>query len=1064
MANELVYFQKFIKNLLVYHESELQGLRQKSSVLQRNFSTLKQYSSPEYQATGLENVNLDQTQKLIADLTSKSTQVPDVSSVQNLKAANNALTDARLLGDMSKLAKISESLSTQVSHFQQSEKQALITRQAQRVDVDLQTVTPSSEYIKVLNDQLKKSQAQESISSTTNTATEGSQKTSLVQIHKNILSLDVEDSIEDINSHTQAYADYQENLSKELSDLSKGNKENKESGEQAAVSDIVNKQTLADFMRYPNAPFDAKTANIAVLPTTDQLMMKNTYFLQQTGQIKLPDHDVEMIKSIVSYHEEAAKVQNVQLGDPNAAAIHVQALANSTQETRKQQALNKLNEQMQSWSMFVVPAGLPLVAENVSKKARMLSDAQSIAVKQSQTTENRKMEVVAGDGVVKILNDHGVSYLIGSDLQIAKQARLEQAFASMPSQQVTRLQSDYLTSVAKVTISLLIAQSQVSTSPLSELTNANAAVMTELSGLKTSALAWQGNPSSDELLANYQMQLQSTIAALDYFKQQIPTALAFQSQLAANANALHDSLCPCVPDMSFNAQEILPKMNELQAALEHLPKLPQGRSFDSSTIVGPYMASLNVMLSEQDSTSLASQESINAEIMKLKNLSQNLPKTPTANMQMASCLCDDVLEAFSQLKSLIARINLSNTNINTPSLASLPDLAGFLQGIDLNTMSLPDVLSILKHIQIVLDVLCQNLANAISFSMPPLMGVSNLPPLSGDLLSPLQDLQNCLSILLNQEVPLPSGVSMVSVATLNDVLSPVLNYQNQFMALDQQNFIKAMGGESLPNMQALLSRATPSMSTSGVPSVNDLIPETPELLNQLQSCKNLVHIEDEINEINSALASATAEISSYVQKSKNAAKALDEMQAKMMQMQNMIAVQQRNIQNAQTTKQITEQTQLEVALANLNNAISNTAVLSGQAASALSVSSGSPQATMVTCTSSQMLCTFGLGPGMYSTLRATVLINNKPAANITDAAPMVNILPMPSCTAVTNPAWNPLKPISPCIPAGQFIPTNIMTMVQGSPINTMNNKAMCTMAVGGVISFINPSQMTTMTG
>lgn len=125
MANELAYFQKFIENLSLYNESETQGLTQKSSVLQRNLSALKQYASPDYKASGLENVNLDQTQKLIADLTSRSSQAPDAPNIQSLKAANDALTDARSAGDMSKVVKISESLSLQVSNFQQSEKKAL---------------------------------------------------------------------------------------------------------------------------------------------------------------------------------------------------------------------------------------------------------------------------------------------------------------------------------------------------------------------------------------------------------------------------------------------------------------------------------------------------------------------------------------------------------------------------------------------------------------------------------------------------------------------------------------------------------------------------------------------------------------------------------------------------------------------------------------------------------------------------------------------------------------------------------------------------------------------------
>lgn len=219
MANELAYFQKFIENLSIYNDSEIQGLTQKSSVLQRNLSALKQYASPEYKASGLENVNLDQTQKLIVDLTSKSTQAPDAPNVQSLKTANDALTDARSAGDMSKIAKISESLSPQVSNFQQSEKDALLTRQSQRVNVDPQTMAPSSEYINALGDQLKKSQTQASAIGVINVAKDSNQQTSLLQIHKNILGLNSESSVEDIHSQTQAYAHYQENLSKELSDF-----------------------------------------------------------------------------------------------------------------------------------------------------------------------------------------------------------------------------------------------------------------------------------------------------------------------------------------------------------------------------------------------------------------------------------------------------------------------------------------------------------------------------------------------------------------------------------------------------------------------------------------------------------------------------------------------------------------------------------------------------------------------------------------------------------------------------------------------------------------------------
>ena len=114
-------------------------------------------------------------------------------------------------------------------------------------------------------------------------------------------------------------------------------------------------------------------------------------------------------------------------------------------------------------------------------------------------------------------------------------------------------------------------------------------------------------------------------------------------------------------------------------------------------------------------------------------------------------------------------------------------------------------------------------------------------------------------------------------------------------------------------------------------------------------------------------------------------------------------------------------------------------------------------------------CSFGMAP---STLNVVVPLRPKCGgmlmANITDFAPMVNIMPFGMCQSMANPtvasataaAMGVLTPM-PCIPviAAPWSPGG-QVKVMNMPALINNAKCMCTW--GGNISVVNPSgSMTT---
>jgi hypothetical protein len=106
-----------------------------------------------------------------------------------------------------------------------------------------------------------------------------------------------------------------------------------------------------------------------------------------------------------------------------------------------------------------------------------------------------------------------------------------------------------------------------------------------------------------------------------------------------------------------------------------------------------------------------------------------------------------------------------------------------------------------------------------------------------------------------------------------------------------------------------------------------------------------------------------------------------------------------------------------------------------------------------------LTCTFGMAPSTLNVIRPNASVEGRPVANITDAAPMVNIPPFAMCQSLANPtvaaataaALGVLTPM-PCVPVpvGTWTPMAPTTVVAGAPVLVQGSTLQC--AYGGVIS------------
>ncbi len=97
-------------------------------------------------------------------------------------------------------------------------------------------------------------------------------------------------------------------------------------------------------------------------------------------------------------------------------------------------------------------------------------------------------------------------------------------------------------------------------------------------------------------------------------------------------------------------------------------------------------------------------------------------------------------------------------------------------------------------------------------------------------------------------------------------------------------------------------------------------------------------------------------------------------------------------------------------------------------------------------------CTMGLAPTPLMVLpEKMVLVEGKPAANIMDNKPMLNIIPFGTCKSIPTPTGP-----GPCVPAptGPWLPGSPTVCIKNKPALSNSSKLIC--SLGGVISITNP--------
>jgi len=112
-------------------------------------------------------------------------------------------------------------------------------------------------------------------------------------------------------------------------------------------------------------------------------------------------------------------------------------------------------------------------------------------------------------------------------------------------------------------------------------------------------------------------------------------------------------------------------------------------------------------------------------------------------------------------------------------------------------------------------------------------------------------------------------------------------------------------------------------------------------------------------------------------------------------------------------------------------------------------------------------CSFGVAPSSLMVLPLNRVLTGKPAANIMDNKPIVNVPPFGMCSSPANPtvaaataaALGVLTPM-PCVPVtpAPWVPGAPTVLIANMPALDNNSKLMCTW--GGVIQINSPGQAT----
>lgn len=705
-----------------------------------------------------------------------------------------------------------------------------------------------------------------------------------------------------------------------------------------------------------------------------------------------------------------------------------------------------------------------------------------------------------------------------------KQSAFDQLSSSFPSNKITSLQQNYIQQMTQVSTTLnvqssmggssTVQQVEASSSLLSKATQAYSESPNDTKSLLNyqSALANYQN-SLDNFSSNfprYQAEENKLIDQLSTFNSVISgqgdtSSIAFSQQV----NSLSTTL-DALPQLPSNVSSQLQQSSVMdQSSTASLQKA-------LGSIKGPYTASFESAVSQSTLPESSYSSDSQASIDKLNSLSKTAVDLSSTPISISSAMSNEIESSLATVSeglmtsnlskqgssidlsfiknTLDSMVNLKVTDSALPSqalssigmseLSNVPSQEPSSIGMSsLSTVPSQELSSIdmssLSTLPTQLQALNAETLKAVVFTTPGFLSLSNLPSLSAPFSDELTSLSSALQSMLDSKVSASDDPSLFGTQGLLDKVNSVLSYSDNFMTLDKLNMETLQSELNLPS--SLISTSNAASSAQSIPDLTSMVPDIDALLSMAQDGDNIDSIEGYVNDINASLQEQTstsvgsselaASMNNFIPEASTlspvVAAAVGGSSSDTSTEGSETGTQSANAgtqysEEEQTPEQIQINQDVAQLILDVTIAISTYTVVTGAAAKLNFSSSSQASSAMATCMGSSLTCIFGIGTSSLSPLRPTVSVNNKAASNINDIIPIVNVSSFSGCTNPASPLMNPYSPFWTCTPmVSAFIPTNPVTLIQGAPVNTINNMTTCSFATGGVLSFSDPSQTTT---
>ncbi len=884
----------------------------------------------------------------------------------------------------------------------------------------------------------------------------------LSDVAQQISDLFINKSSSDLKHTSSAYQYYLDNLYRELGIIDT---------KHLTFDTITTNYYIADFLCFPFSIYNPRTLHNSTYSYLDNDIFTINLLNDICKIAPKDDPNPSYSQQIIAYNNQAKNVYADIPSFNSGIYTHINAMITNNKETDQLPYALRLNAMGLTWEEIDKESIISDDRKFISNKIHRINVLPTNTANENSSKDQASLSnpnIITPPGA--LLDQLSIPIDTSSqepididDILTSKSEVYNESIKELPSYQINKLQTEYLSVIAPLMPALLIAQnttsrqkdktsqdaSSVSIDPMVSSINTYKSDFTVLETLASSPYTDTG--SFSRALESCQVSLADVKAnstqVTNIQKSIESQTIELSTELAKTASAAKSG-----DDVSGNELSINTLATNLSNNLTSIPE-------PDSPIVGPYSTALNANKSIDIDNQTPYQNALSDLTLECELLDNTLNMLPSElsleeDISPSDCLCSDILSRLQQIDSLLDYLTIPDIG----DFDILPDL------INLNLFTFPEIeiINKLKRLLSKIRKFNEDLANTVASHTQSAMDAVNIPPLSFGL----PPLFNGLLDQITDLIPsLPDGFDLDPLNVLKFNLSNVLSINTDFLRLDKLSLDIDIPSVSPPKFGNILqlNMSLPELDLPK-PDLSFLVPSIDINLPKLKGCDNfdeikatVMSIHHKVQDIRSDVMEISQLISTYVARAHmayNIAKGIKYTYdtAKYVK------------QSYDSYKRVLDeydQKEVDDLIADTINEATTNQILQGNQTSA---GGESPSNTPVTCATSQLQCSFGTGPAVYNNLIPLVTIEDKPASSIDDTLPLLNMPMFPGCQCPTNPLMNPVQFPWICVPlTSSFLPNSITTTVSGSPINTIKNKSLCQYATGGIISFTNPNQTTVFT-